>query len=47
MHKSKKFISWMKNEYSYICVLFVLANSTSRLELVDVILQKTFKCVAL
>ena len=44
VHKSEAFLSWMKKEYPWICVLFILANCTSKLQPVDVILQRPLKC---
>ena len=40
---SKDFISWKKEKYPQILLIFVLANSTSILQPVDVIIQRPFK----
>jgi hypothetical protein len=38
VHKSKKIMDWMKLKYPSVCIIFILANCTSVLQLVDVIL---------
>lgn len=44
VHKSQAFLTWMKREHPHICVLFVPANCTSKLQPADVILQRPLKC---
>ena len=43
VHMSKDFISWKKEKYPQILLIFVLANSTSILQPIDVIIQRPFK----
>lgn len=43
VHKSEAFLSWIKLEYPWICVLFIPANCTSKLQPADVILQRPLK----
>jgi hypothetical protein len=43
VHKSKEFISWMKESHQEILIIFVPANCTSVFQPADVILQKPFK----
>jgi hypothetical protein len=43
VHKSKEFISWMKESHQEILIIFVPANCTSVFQSTDVILQKPFK----
>lgn len=44
VHKSEAFLTWMKKEYPSICVLFIPANCTSKLQPADVVLQRPIKC---
>lgn len=44
IHKSEAFWTWMKKDHLRICVLFVPANCTSKLQPADVILQRPLKC---
>jgi hypothetical protein len=44
VHKSEAFLTWMKKEHPRICVLFIPANCTSKLQPADVILQRPLKC---
>ncbi len=37
------FIQWIKSQHPYICLMFVLVNYTSKLQRVDVIIQRPFK----
>jgi hypothetical protein len=41
--ESMEFMQWIKSQHAQICLMFVLANSTSKFQLVDVIIQCTFK----
>jgi hypothetical protein len=43
VHKSKEFISWMKEKHPEILLIFVPSNCTSVLQPADVILQRPFK----
>jgi hypothetical protein len=43
IHKSKDFLDWIKKKHPNILVVFVLANCTSELQLVDVIIQQPLK----
>lgn len=37
------FVQWIKSQHPYICLMFVLVNCTSKLQHVDVIIQRPFK----
>ncbi|KAL3701234.1 hypothetical protein R1sor_019256 [Riccia sorocarpa] len=44
IHISKEFRDWLALKYPNICLLFVPANCTSKLQPADVILMRPFKC---
>ncbi|KAL3686716.1 hypothetical protein R1sor_013025 [Riccia sorocarpa] len=44
VHRSEEFRGWMAKNHPHICMLFVPANCTSRLQPSDVGLQRSFKC---
>ena len=44
VQKWEAFLLWMKKEYPWICIFFILANCTSKLQPTDVILQRPLKC---
>jgi hypothetical protein len=39
VHKNKEFLDWIKKEHPNILIVFFLANCTSELQFVDVIIQ--------
>jgi len=39
IHKSMEFIQWIKSQHPHLCLMFILANCTSKLQHADVILQ--------
>jgi hypothetical protein len=45
VHRSDAFLSWLKQEHPRIHVVFVPPNCTSKLQLADVALQRSFKAV--
>jgi hypothetical protein len=40
VHKNMEFIQWIKSQHPHICLVFVLINCTSKLQPIDVIIQK-------
>lgn len=45
VHRSEAFLGWLKQEHPRIHVVFVPPNCTSKLQLADVALQRSFKAV--
>jgi len=43
VHKSEEFLSWMKEEYPHLIILFVPGGTTSKFQLVDTGLNRPFK----
>jgi hypothetical protein len=43
IHKSAAFLSWVKDNHPCICLVFILANCTSKFQPVDMILQRPLK----
>jgi hypothetical protein len=44
VHKLEAFLSWMKKEFPFIYILFVLANYTSKFQPANVLIQRPLKC---
>jgi hypothetical protein len=45
VHKSEEFLSWMKEEYPHLIILFVPSGTTSKFQVVDTGLNHPFKAV--
>ncbi|KAL3700073.1 hypothetical protein R1sor_018095 [Riccia sorocarpa] len=44
VHKSVEFRTWMRENHPNICLLYIPANCTSKLQSADVLLMRPFKC---
>eukprot|EP00734_Pompholyxophrys_sp_LG126_P000617 Pompholyxophrys_sp_v1_NODE_339_length_719_cov_43.186747.p1 type:complete len:118 gc:universal NODE_339_length_719_cov_43.186747:278-631(+) len=43
VHKSKEFLGWLKSQYPWIIVLFIPAGCTGKVQVCDLVAQKSIK----